>query len=101
MHASIPFGLMFVSYDVMYYLQISAEPAGVMEDRAIEMARQRQAAESSGAGVEEMKRQSDEEATEQAAVEAALRTSREDFDNFTDLETALELSAQHEIQVGK
>lgn len=76
----------------------------MMEDRAIEMSRQRQAAESSsggrtGVGVEEMKRRSDEEATEQAAVEAALRASREDFDSFTDLETALELSAQAEIQV--
>ena len=81
--------------------QISIEPAGVMENRAIEMARQRQAAESTGAGVEEMKRQSDEEATEQAAMDAALRASREDFDSFTDLETALELSAQAEIQVSK
>lgn len=66
-----------------------------MEDLAIEMARQRQAATT---GMEEMKRRSDEEATEQAAVEAALRASREDFDSFTDLETALELSAQAEIQ---
>ena len=73
---------------------------GVLEDRAIEMARQRHAALSSagshggGVGIEETKRRSDEEATEQAAVEAALKASREDFDSFTDLETALEMSAE-------
>lgn len=63
------------------------------------MARQRQVAAVGGTGVdEEMKRRSDEEAAEEAAVEAALRTSREDFDSFTDLETALRVSAEAHMQ---
>jgi hypothetical protein len=70
----------------------------MIEDRAIEMARQRSAAATRYGAMDEMKRMSDEEATEQAALESVLRASREDFDSCVDLERALELSAQAEIQ---
>lgn len=76
------------------------EVPGMVENRALEMAQQRQAASTGrGAfGMEESKQRSDQEATEEAAVEAALKASREDFDSFTDLETALELSAEAHLQ---
>ncbi len=77
-----------------------AEAPGVVEARAVEMARQRQraAAQAVGLAEEETKRRSDEEATEAEAMHAALRLSRREFDAGGDLETALELSAQHHIQ---
>ena len=68
------------------------EPPGVVEARALEMARQRRRAAAAGVA-EEAKRRSDEEATEAEAVAAALRLSRQEFDCRVDLETALERSA--------
>lgn len=73
------------------------EPPGVVEARAVEMARQRQRAAAAGVA-EEAKRRSDEEATEAEAVAAALRLSRQEFDCRVDLETALERSAVEESE---